>query len=114
MLNSKEKVESSIKRALSFLEDLSKIPEKSWDLSAYKHALLCRLEVQYSIAVIRITVCDPQMDLVLPKIDVTRAIQILKSLLEAPLSEKTLEGLHWVDQLLSQIILAMRRRLNVG
>ncbi|MEM4657466.1 MAG: hypothetical protein QXX77_03460 [Candidatus Methanosuratincola sp.] len=112
MTDERERIESSIRRALSLLEDLSRLPEDLWDLTAYKKALLCRTEIQYSIAVMRLRTNDPPRPIGRSKIDAPTAVEVLRSSLKAPPSEINLRDLQMVDLYLGGIILAMRRRLR--
>ncbi|NHV60383.1 MAG: hypothetical protein HA492_03085 [Candidatus Verstraetearchaeota archaeon] len=112
MIDYGEKIEYSIRRALALLEGLSGLKEDQWDISAYKNALLCRMEIQYSMAVMRLKTNDPQRTTARSKIDAQGAIQLLKSLLAAPPPERTLDPLSQVDLFLGRVILSMRRRLD--
>ncbi|MBC7112787.1 MAG: hypothetical protein H5T34_01985 [Candidatus Methanomethyliales bacterium] len=112
MIDHGEKIEFSIRRALSLLERLSELKEDQWDISAYKNALLARMEIQYIMAVIRLKTNNSLRTTARSKINAHAAVQLLKSLLAAPISEKTLDSLSQVDLFLGRFILSMRRRLD--
>ncbi|MCX8182064.1 MAG: hypothetical protein N3D12_02985 [Candidatus Methanomethyliaceae archaeon] len=116
MIDQGEKIESSIRHALKLLEELSSLSEDQWDVTAYKKALLCRMEIQYSMAVMKLNTKtdDPPRAVGRSKIDVSTAIRLLKSLTQAPPSEKILEDLQQVDLFMGRTILAMRRRLKAN
>ena len=97
---------------MALLEGLSRLKEDQWDISAYKKALLCRMEIQYSMAVMRLKTNDPRRTTARSKIDAHGAVQLLKSLLATPPSERTLDSLSQVDLFLGKVILLMRRRLD--
>ncbi|MGC8936050.1 MAG: hypothetical protein ACP5KV_01630 [Candidatus Methanomethylicaceae archaeon] len=111
MVDYEERVRSSIKRAVALFEEIN-LPDGHWDVSAYKKALLCRMELQYSIALLKLaTGFDPQRA-VRSSTDPNTILQTLKHILKEPLSERTLEGLYQADLFLGRRILQIRRTLK--
>lgn len=112
MVDYEERVRPSIKRAVALLEEISDLPDGQWDVSVYKKALLCRMELQYSIAVLKLATGFDSRRAVSSSTDPNAVLQNLKHTLEEPISERTLERLYQADLLLSRKILQIRRNLK--
>ncbi|MGQ9759416.1 MAG: hypothetical protein ACUVQ5_02440 [Candidatus Methanomethylicaceae archaeon] len=111
-----DKISLSIKRALTLMEDLSNsLSEESCNISTYKKILLCRMEIQYSIALLRLTsrshftpakISSPST------LDVSRIVQLLTSSLEVESPEETLDSLYQVDSSLAELTRLIRRKIR--
>lgn len=111
-----DKVFPSIRYALNLMEEISSnLSGETCKISTYKKILLCRMETQYSIALLKLSIdpyYNPPKKRGDSKVEAGEIVQLLKSSLAAKSPEEALEALYQADSSLGKLIQIIRRKLR--